>query len=36
MVGMALIYLVQHGEKEPLPRDPGLTKLGRPAGDPAG
>jgi broad specificity phosphatase PhoE len=29
MVGMALIYLVQHGEKEPLPGDPGLTKLGR-------
>jgi broad specificity phosphatase PhoE len=27
--GMALAYLVQHGEKEPLPGDPGLTGTGR-------
>ena len=26
---MALAYLVQHGEKEPLPGDPGLTPTGR-------
>jgi broad specificity phosphatase PhoE len=26
---MALAYLVQHGEKEPLPGDPGLTSAGR-------
>jgi broad specificity phosphatase PhoE len=26
---MALAYLVQHGEKEPLPGDPGLTEKGR-------
>ena len=26
---MTLIYLVQHGEKEPLPGDPGLTDAGR-------
>ena len=29
MIGMALAYLVQHGEKEPLPGDPGLTSAGR-------
>lgn len=26
---MTVIYLVQHGEKESLPGDPGLTELGR-------
>lgn len=26
---MTLAYLVQHGEKEPSPGDPGLTHLGR-------
>src|SRR6266566_1563213 len=26
---MALVYLVQHGDKEPLPGDPGLTAWGR-------
>jgi len=29
MGGMTLAYLVQHGEKEPLPGDPGLTATGR-------
>jgi hypothetical protein len=29
MDGMTLAYLVQHGEKEPLPGDPGLTRTGR-------
>jgi hypothetical protein len=29
MIGMALAYLVQHGEKEPVPGDPGLTPTGR-------
>jgi broad specificity phosphatase PhoE len=29
MICMALAYLVQHGEKEPLPGDPGLTPAGR-------
>ena len=29
MDGMTLAYLVQHGEKEPLPGDPGLTGTGR-------
>jgi broad specificity phosphatase PhoE len=29
MRGMTLIYLVQHGEKEPGPGDPGLTGAGR-------
>lgn len=29
MGGMTLAYLVQHGEKEPLPGDPGLTGTGR-------
>jgi broad specificity phosphatase PhoE len=29
MVAMTLVYLVQHGEKEPLPGDPGLTPAGR-------
>jgi broad specificity phosphatase PhoE len=27
--GMTLAYLVQHGEKEPLPGDPGLTERGQ-------
>src|SRR5207244_7150735 len=27
--GVTLVYLVQHGEKEPLPGDPGLTRRGR-------
>jgi len=26
---VTLVYLVQHGEKEPLPGDPGLTRTGR-------
>jgi broad specificity phosphatase PhoE len=26
---VALVYLVQHGDKEPLPGDPGLTELGQ-------
>ena len=25
MGGVTLVYLIQHGEKEPLPGDPGLT-----------
>jgi broad specificity phosphatase PhoE len=29
MDGMTSAYLVQHGEKEPLPGDPGLTGTGR-------
>jgi broad specificity phosphatase PhoE len=29
MTGMTMVYLVQHGEKERLPGDPGLTELGR-------
>jgi broad specificity phosphatase PhoE len=29
MICMALAYLVQHGEKEPSPGDPGLTPTGR-------
>ena len=29
MGGMTLAYLVQHGEKEPLPGDPGLTGTAR-------
>ncbi len=29
MICMALANLVQHGEKEPLPGDPGLTPAGR-------
>jgi broad specificity phosphatase PhoE len=29
MICMGLAYLVQHGEKEPLPGDPGLTSAGR-------
>jgi broad specificity phosphatase PhoE len=29
MDGITLAYLVQHGEKEPLPGDPGLTGTGR-------
>ena len=26
---MTMIYLVQHGDKERMPGDPGLTELGR-------
>jgi len=26
---MTVVYLVQHGEKERLPGDPGLTAIGR-------
>ncbi len=26
---MTMVYLVQHGEKQRLPGDPGLTELGR-------
>jgi broad specificity phosphatase PhoE len=26
---MTMVYLVQHGEKERLPGDPGLTQAGR-------
>jgi broad specificity phosphatase PhoE len=29
MDGVTLVYLVQHGEKEPRPGDPGLTGTGR-------
>jgi broad specificity phosphatase PhoE len=29
MGGVTLVYLVQHGEKEPLPGEPGLTRTGR-------
>jgi phosphohistidine phosphatase SixA len=29
MTGMTMVYLVQHGEKQRLPGDPGLTQLGR-------
>ena len=29
IVGMTVVYLVQHGEKERLPGDPGLTAVGR-------
>jgi hypothetical protein len=29
MTGVTVVYLVQHGEKEPGPGDPGLTELGR-------
>jgi broad specificity phosphatase PhoE len=29
MISMGLAYLVQHGEKEPRPGDPGLTSAGR-------
>jgi hypothetical protein len=29
IVGMTAAYLVQHGEKESLPGDPGLTAMGR-------
>jgi broad specificity phosphatase PhoE len=29
IVGMAVVYLVQHGEKQGLPGDPGLTAKGR-------
>ena len=29
MTGVTMVYLVQHGDKERLPGDPGLTALGR-------
>jgi hypothetical protein len=29
MSGMTVVYLVQHGDKQPGPGDPGLTELGR-------
>lgn len=29
IVGMTVVYLVQHGEKQSLPGDPGLTAKGR-------
>jgi hypothetical protein len=29
IVSVTLAYLVQHGEKQPLPGDPGLTQKGR-------
>lgn len=29
MVGVTVVYLVQHGEKHRVPGDPGLTELGR-------
>ena len=29
MIGVTMVYLVQHGEKQLLPGDPGLTELGR-------
>jgi hypothetical protein len=28
MVGMTMVYLVQHGEKQRFSGDPGLTELG--------
>ena len=28
MTGVTMVYLVQHGDKERLPGDPGLTALG--------
>jgi hypothetical protein len=27
--GLTIVYLIEHGEKEHLPGDPGLTPLGR-------
>jgi broad specificity phosphatase PhoE len=33
---VTLVYLVQHGEKEPLPGDPGLTRRGQEQGRLAG
>jgi broad specificity phosphatase PhoE len=29
MTGMTMVYLVQHGDKQPGPGEPGLTELGR-------
>jgi hypothetical protein len=29
MSSVTLVYLVQHGKKEPVPGDPGLTGMGR-------
>ena len=29
MISMTVIYLIQHGDKQPGPGDPGLTELGR-------
>ena len=29
MTGVTIVYVVQHGDKERLPGDPGLTALGR-------
>lgn len=29
MTGVTMAYLIQHGDKQPLPGDPGLTDLGR-------
>lgn len=33
---MTMVYLVQHGDKQPLPGDPGLTDLGRQQAEHAG
>jgi phosphohistidine phosphatase SixA len=27
--GMTMVYLIQHGDKERLPGDPGLTQVGQ-------
>jgi broad specificity phosphatase PhoE len=29
MISMTVVYLIQHGDKQPGPGDPGLTELGR-------
>jgi len=29
MISMTVVYLIQHGDKQPRPGDPGLTELGR-------
>lgn len=29
MSSMTVVYLIQHGDKQPGPGDPGLTELGR-------
>lgn len=29
LISMTVVYLIQHGDKQPGPGDPGLTELGR-------
>jgi hypothetical protein len=29
MISMTVVYLIQHGDKQRRPGDPGLTELGR-------